>query len=172
MSLSIYEATVPTLLRTLTNLSGIIDKGRAYADAEKIEPAVLLNARLFPSMFPMSRQVQIVSDTAKGAVARFAQVEPPKFADTESTFAELQERVKKTEDYLKSLKAGQFEGADTRPVVIKFPNRSLNFKSGWEYLYTFVLPNAYFHTTTAYGILRNCGVKLGKSDYLGPVGEG
>jgi len=171
MSLSIHEATVPVLVRALGNLSVVIDKGREYAEVEKVEPAVLLGTRLTPTMFPLSRQVQIVSDTAKGGIARLAAVEAPKYADTESNFAELQERIEKTVAYLKSFEPRQFDGADSRAVVIKFPNRSLNFKSGWDYLFTFVLPNVYFHCTTAYAILRQSGVKVGKSDYLGPVGQ-
>lgn len=172
MSLSIHEATISTLLRVLDNLSVVLEKGRAYAEAEKIEPAVLLNTRLMPNMFPLSRQVQAVSDTVKGCVARLAGVEAPKYADTESNFGELQERIGKTAAYVKSFEPRQFEGADTRVVVIKFPNNSLNFKDGWDYLLSFALPNAFFHSTTAYAILRQCGVKLGKADFLGSIGNG
>src|SRR5579862_8521883 len=160
MSQSIYEVAVPTLLKAFDNLAVVLDKGRAHAEQEKIEPAVLLNMRLYPNMFPLTRQVQIASDTAKGAVARLAAVEPPKFEDTESSFAELLARVEKTQSYVRSFKAAQLEPAETRPVVLKFPNSTLSFKNGWDYLLNFVFPNLYFHSTTTYDILRHCGVPV------------
>jgi hypothetical protein len=172
MSQSIYEASVPTLLRALGNLAVVLEKGRAHAEAEKIEPAVLLNMRLYPNMFTLTRQVQIASDTAKGCVARLADVEIPKFEDNEASFAELAARIEKTSAFVRGFQPKQLNEADTRPVVIKFPNRSLTFKNGWDYLLTFVLPNVYFHSTTAYAILRHCGVAVGKSDFLGAVGDG
>lgn len=171
MSQSIYEVTVPTLLRAFDNLAVILDKGRAHAEQEKIEPSVLLNMRLYPNMFPLTRQVQIASDTAKGALARLAAVEPPKFEDNETSFAELLARVEKTQAFVRGFKAVQLEPSETRPVVLKFPSRSLNFKNGWDYLLTFVFPNVYFHITTAYDILRHGGVPVGKGDYLGAVGN-
>ncbi len=171
MSQSIYEVTVPTLLQAFDNLAVVLDKGRAHAEQEKIEPSVLLNMRLYPNMFPLTRQVQIASDTAKGAVARLAAVEPPKFEDTESSFADLKARVEKTQAFMRSFKAAQLEASDTRPVVLKFPSSTLTFKNGWDYLFTFVFPNVYFHSTTAYAILRHCGVPVGKGDFLGPVGN-
>jgi uncharacterized protein len=171
VSQSIYEVTVPTLLRAFDNLAVILDKGRAHAEQEKIEPSVLLNMRLFPNMFPLTRQVQIASDTAKGALARLAAVEPPKFEDNETSFAELLTRVEKTQTFVRSFKAAQLEASETRPVVLKFPSRTLNFKNGWDYLLTFVFPNVYFHTATAYDILRHGGVPVGKGDFLGAVGN-
>ena len=170
MSLSIYDASVPTLSRVLGSLAAVLDKGNAHAESEKIEPSVLLNLRLYPDMFPLVRQVQTVSDNAKGCVARLAQVEPPKYADTESSFAELQERIDKTIAYLKGFQPRQLEAAESNPIVLKFPNRSLNFNTGWDYLLQFALPNVYFHATTAYAILRHAGVKVGKRDFLGQVG--
>jgi hypothetical protein len=172
MSLSIHEASVPVLARALSNLAGVVDKGRLYAESEKIEPAVLLGMRLYPNMFAFTRQVQVVSDTAKGCMARLASVEPPKFADTETSFAELKERLEKTLAFVNGFKPQQLEGADSRPVVLKFPTNTLNFKNGWDYLLTFVLPNIYFHSATAYDILRHGGVKLAKSDFLGSIGGG
>ena len=171
MSQSIYEVTVPTLLKALDNLAVVLDKGRAHAEQEKIEPAVLLNMRLYPNMFPLTRQVQIASDTAKGAVARLAGVEPPKFEDNEASFAELLARVEKTQAFVKGFKMAQLEASESRPVVIKFPSRTLNFKNGWDYVLTFVFPNVYFHCTTAYDILRHGGVQVGKGDFLGAVGN-
>jgi hypothetical protein len=167
MNLSIYDVTVPPYVRALSALSGVLEKGRVHAETEKLDPAVLLGMRLSPDMFPLVRQVQIASDNAKGAAARLAQIEPPKFEDTEASFAQLRERIAKTVAFLKGLSAFQFEGAAERAVTLKFPNRSFEFKSGLEYLTTFATPNVYFHCATAYGILRHAGVKIGKSDFLG-----
>lgn len=169
MSQSIHDAAIPTFVRALQALSGVIEKGRLHAENEKIEPSVLLSMRLYPDMFPLSRQIQVVSDQCKGGASRLAGVEPPKYADTETTFAELKERLDKTVAYVKSIDVKKFEGADTRPIELKFPNSSLNFKSGWDYLLKFVLPNVYFHSTTAYGILRHAGVKVGKMDFMGDI---
>jgi len=172
MSQSIYEVAVPTLLKAFDNLAVVLDKGRAHAEQEKIEPAVLLNMRLYPNMFPLTRQVQIASDTAKGAVARLASVEPPKFDDNESSFAELLARIEKTQAFVRGFKAAQLEPSEGRPVVLKFPSRTLTFKNGWDYLLTFVFPNVYFHCATTYDILRHGGVAVGKADFLGSVGNG
>lgn len=172
MSQSIYEASIPTLLLALDNLAVVLAKGRAHAEQEKIEPAVLLNMRLFPNMFPLTRQVQICSDISKGCAARLAGVEPPKYEDNEASFAELAARIEKTQGFLRGFQPKQFEASDSRPVVIKLPNRALNFKSGWDYLLTFVLPNVYFHSTATYSILRHAGVPVGKADFLGPIGGG
>ena len=170
MSLSIHEGSVPVLARVLSNVAGIVEKGRLHAESEKIDPTVLLGMRLYPNMFAFTRQVQVVSDTAKGCMARLAAVEPPKFPDTETSFAELKERLGKTLAFVNGFKPQQLEGADSRPVVLKFPNNTLNFNSGWDYLFSFVLPNLYFHSSMAYGILRHGGVKLAKNDYLGSIG--
>jgi hypothetical protein len=172
MSLSIHDASVPVLTHALGNLAGIVEKGRLHAESEKLDPAVLLGMRLYPNMFAFTRQVQVVSDSAKGCMARLAGVEAPKYEDTEASFAELRQRIDKTLAFVKGFEPRQLEGADSRAVVLKFPNSTLNFKSGWDYLQSFVLPNVYFHSAMAYGILRHGGVKLGKSDYLGSIGGG
>jgi hypothetical protein len=166
MTISMFQATVPPLLRALNNLSHVLNKGAAHAEAKKIEPAVLIQSRLFPDMFPLARQVQIVSDVAKGGVARLAGVEPPKFDDNESTFAELQSRIDKTAAFLKTMKPAQIDGSENREITLAFPSITLNYK-GQSYLTDFVLPNVYFHVTTAYNILRHNGVELGKQDFLG-----
>jgi hypothetical protein len=123
-------------------------------------------------MFPLTRQVQIASDTAKGGVARLAAVEPPKFDDNESSFVELQARVEKTQAFMRGFKAAQLEPSENRPVVLKFPSRTLNFKNGWDYLLSFVFPNVYFHSAATYAILRHGGVPVGKADFLGSIGNG
>jgi hypothetical protein len=172
MSLAIYDASIPWMLHALGNLANVLEKGSAHCEKEKIEPAALLTARLYPDMFALTRQVQIVSDTAKGGAARLAGIEAPKMADTESSFAELRTRLDSTASFLKGIDKSKFQGADTRAVELKFPQRTLNFPNGWNYLLGFVLPNLYFHSTTAYDILRHNGVKLGKPDFLGAVGGG
>ncbi|MDX5372454.1 MAG: DUF1993 domain-containing protein [Pseudomonadaceae bacterium] len=168
MSISLYQASVPVFTRMFGNLSAILDKAQAYAEARKIDPAVLLNARLAPDMYPLTRQVQIASDAAKGCVARLAGVEVPSFADTESSFAELQARIAKTLDFIKDFTPAQIDSGEGREVVLKFPGAELKFK-GEDYLLHFVLPNFYFHLTTAYAILRHNGLDIGKMDYLGRV---
>ena len=166
MSLSMYQASVPVFIRALTNLSAILKKGDAYAQAKKVEPVVLVNARLFPDMFALVRQVQIASDTAKGCAARLAGQEPPSFADQEQTFAELYARLDKTIAFLKTLKPAQIDGSEERAIELKMRDRTLHTK-GREYLLERALPNLFFHVTTAYGILRHNGVEIGKKDFLG-----
>jgi hypothetical protein len=143
-----------------------LDKAVAQAEAEKINLATLIEARLAPDMLPFTRQIQIATDGAKGCAARLAGVEPPSFPDTETTFPELKERIAKTVAYLESTSAEKIAGSETRQIVIKTPNRTLEF-SGRDYLTGFVLPNFYFHVTTAYGLLRSKGIAIGKMDYLG-----
>jgi hypothetical protein len=162
-----YDATIPPLKRALNNLSHILKKGEEHADAKKIEHAVLLNARLFPDMYPLTRQVQIATDMSKGAAARLAGVEIPKYDDNETTFAELQTRIAKTIAFIDAVKPAQMEGSETRDVGITVRKMELKF-TGQSYLLKWVLPNVYFHVTTAYNILRHNGVELGKADYLGP----
>jgi len=168
MTISMYSASVPTFIRTLTNLAGILEKAQAHAETKKIKPEVLLNARLFPDMFALTRQVQITSDFAKGTVARLAGIEPPSYADTESSFAELIARVQKTVDFLKTLKADQIDGSENRDIVLKMHTGELKFK-GEAYLTQFSLPNFYFHATTAYAILRHNGIEIGKMDFMGEI---
>lgn len=165
--LSIYEAAIPPLKRTLGNLAGILQKGEQYADAKKVEHHVLLNARLFVDMYPLTRQIQIATDMSKGAGARLAGIEIPRYEDSETSFAELQARIAKTIAFLDSISPEQLAGAETREVTITVRKVDLKF-SGQDYLLKWVLPNVYFHVTTAYNILRHSGVELGKRDFLGP----
>lgn len=166
MSISMYQTSVATFIRVLTNLSAVLAKGAAYAEAKKIDPAVLLGSRLYPDMFPLTRQVQIATDGAKGCAARLAGVEPPSYEDNESSFAELEARIRKTIDYLQTFKPQQIDGSEARAIAIKLRTGTLNFE-GLPYLLDFVLPNLYFHASTAYNILRHNGVELGKMDFLG-----
>jgi uncharacterized protein len=168
MTLSMYQASVPVFLRTLAALSGILDKAAAHAAQRKIEPSVLLNARLFPDMFAFLRQVQLAADFAKGAGARLAGIDVPKFADTESAFDELKTRIAKTADFLKTLTPAQIDGSENRDITIPIGGQPQSFK-GQPYLLHFALPNFFFHATTAYDILRHCGVEVGKRDFIGPL---
>lgn len=165
--LNMYETTIPTLKRNLNNLATILKKGEEHADAKKIEHAVFLNARLFPDMYPLTRQVQIATDMSKGAAARLAGIEIPSYEDNETTFAELHARIAKTIAFIESVKPAQFEGSESREVTITIRKVDLKF-TGQDYLFKWVIPNVYFHVTTAYNILRHNGVELGKSDFLGP----
>ncbi|MFT4172540.1 MAG: DUF1993 domain-containing protein [Rhodocyclaceae bacterium] len=166
MNISMYQAFVPAATRALSNLATILEKIGTHAEARKVDAAVYLNARLYPDMYPLLRQVQIATDMVKGGAARLAGVEPPRYEDTETTLAELVARVNKTRDYLTTFAPEQIDGTENRPVVLKMRSGDLHF-SGIEYLRAFVLPNMYFHITTAYAIARHNGVELGKMDYLG-----
>jgi uncharacterized protein len=163
--LSMFDATISPLSRALKNLSHILKKGEEYADAKKIEHSVLLNARLFPDMYPLIRQVQIATDMSKGAAARLASIEIPKYEDTETTFAELYARIAKTLDFIASIPAAQLIDAETRDITVTVRKVELKF-TGQDYLLKWVMPNVYFHTATAYNILRHNGVELGKPDFL------
>ncbi|MEP7067586.1 MAG: DUF1993 domain-containing protein [Usitatibacter sp.] len=166
MTISMHQAGIPTIIRALSNLAEILEKGEQHAAAKKIDPAVLLNGRLYPDMFPLSKQVQIASDISKGGCARLAQVEAPAYEDNETTFAELIQRVKKTIAYLETLKAGQVDGSEDRTVTWQTRSATKSMQ-GQPYLLNHVLPNVFFHVTTAYNILRHNGVELGKQDFLG-----
>ncbi len=166
MAFVIYEAAVPPMLRSLRNLSKILDKAETEATEKNIILQDLLEARLAPDMHPFTRQIQMVSDAAKFTAARLAGVEAPSYADTETTFAQLQARLQKTIGFLESLTPEQFENAETREIELKFPSRIFNF-NGADYLTGFALPHFYFHVTTAYGLLRHKGIGLGKGDFLG-----
>ena len=161
-----YQASVPRLANTLNNLSAILDKAAAHAAEKKIDPAVLPGCRLYPDMFPLSRQVQIACDTAKGAVARLAGVAIPTHEDTERTFEELKARIAKTVDFVRSFQPAQIDGSDDKDITLKLGPREVTWK-GMQYLLGFALPNFYFHVTTAYAILRHNGVPVGKPDYIG-----
>jgi len=168
MAISMYEISVPALARGLTNISALLDKGAAYAESKKFDSLTLAQSRLFPDMHPLSRQVQIACDTAKGAAGRLAQVEVPQHADTETTFAELKARIAKTAEFLKSITPAQMQGAESRAIELKFPNGAMKF-TGASYLTDFVLPNFYFHMSMVYALLRNNGVEVGKGDFLGAI---
>ena len=150
-------------------MRSILEKAAAYAEAKKIDPSVLINARLFPDMFPLSRQVQIATDVAKGAASRLAGLEPPKYDDHESTFPELLARLDKTIALLESFKPEQMVGFEDRTITLPMHDKTVIFK-GLPHLVDFVLPNVYFHVTTAYAILRHSGVEIGKRDFLGNIG--
>jgi hypothetical protein len=166
MSLSMHQASIPVFVRMLSNLSALLDKAKAFAEAKKIDPAVLINARLAPDMYALARQVQIATDAAKNCAARLAGIAIPSYADTETTFTELHDRIAKTIAFLHSIDAAQFDGSETRSITIKFGGPEIQFL-GQAYLLTFALPHFYFHVTTAYNILRHNGVEIGKLDYLG-----
>ena len=166
MTISMYQASAPRFAAMLRNLSALLDKAAAHCEAKKIEPASLTTFRLFPDMFPLTRQVQIACDTAKGAVARLAGAEIPKHEDTEQTFADLKNRIAKTVDFIESIKAERIDGTEDKEIVLQMRSGERRFK-GMPYLLGFAYPNFYFHITTAYNILRHNGVELGKLDFLG-----
>ena len=166
MKLSMHQAGSARFAAMLRNLSAILDKAEAHAAARKIDPAALTAFRLYPDMFPLTRQVQIACDTAKGAVARLAGVEIPKHEDTEQSFAELKARIAKTVDFIESVPAAKLDGADQREVTIRQRGQDVKM-SGLQYLLAVATPNFYFHVATAYNILRHNGVELGKKDFLG-----
>ena len=163
-----YQASAPRFVNMLNNLSALLDKAQAHAEARKIDPAALTAFRLYPDMFPLTRQVQIACDAAKGAVARLAGMEIPKHEDTEQTFADLKTRIAKTVEFIQSVPASKIEGSEERAVTIKLRGQETTFK-GAPYLLGFAWPNFYFHVTTAYNILRHNGVEVGKRDFLGSV---
>jgi hypothetical protein len=166
MKISMYDACVPPGIRMMANLAAILEKAAAHAEAKKIDPLVLVNARLYPDMFPLVRQVQIASDSIKGGAARLANQEPPSIEDNEKTLPELIARAKKTIAYLETLKPAQFEGSEDRTINWKTRTTERSMQ-GQPYLVHHVLPNLYFHVTTTYNILRHNGVELGKMDFLG-----
>jgi hypothetical protein len=161
-----YQASAPRFASMLRNLSAMIDKAEAHCAAKKIDPASLTTFRLFPDMFPFTRQVQIACDTAKGATARLAGVEIPKHEDTEQTFADLKSRIAKTVDFVESVSAAKIDGSEEKEVALQMRSGEVRFK-GQQYLLGHAYPNFYFHITTAYNILRHNGVELGKRDFIG-----
>lgn len=168
MGIAIHDSVVTGFSHTLRSLSGLLDTTRAHATAMKYEPAVLLQARLFPDMFPLLRQIQLATDFAKGAAARLAGHEVPKWEDTEQNLDDLQRRIEKTIDYLASFGATQFEGAEARAIELKTPAGTFSF-TGRSFLLQWAIPNFYFHAATAYGLLRHNGVPVGKLDFLGAL---
>ena len=165
MKVSMHALSAEVFVNALGNLSWILEKAAASAAQRKIEPAVLLGARLAPDMLPLTRQVQIACDLAKNSVARLAASEPPRFEDTETSIEQLRARIARTIDFLKSVPASALEGAETRDVRVPAGERTLEFK-GLDYLQRWAIPNVFFHFTTAYDILRHNGVELGKRDFL------
>jgi hypothetical protein len=163
---AMYDHSIPVFVKMLGNLSALLDKAAAHCEAKKIDPATLLNFRLFPDMFPLARQVQIAADQAKGGAARLGGVEVPKYEDTEKTIPELKARLAKTVDFVKSVKPEQIANSEGREIKMQIGPNAVTFKGEW-YLKHFVLPNLYFHVTTAYNILRHNGVELGKRDFIG-----
>lgn len=166
MTISMYAASAPRFADMLRNLDAILAKAQDHAAAKKIDPAVLLGARLFPDMLPFVKQVQIATDHAKGAVARLAGVAVPRFEDSEQGFDELRARIARTIEFVESFSAGQIDGSEEREIALKVGGHEMSFK-GLPYLVGFALPNFYFHLVTAYNILRHNGVDIGKRDYIG-----
>ncbi len=170
MPLSMYQASIPVFISKLNNLSGILKKAEAHAEARKIEPEVFINARLAPDMFSLLRQVQITSDGVKGCAARLAGVEVPSYPDTEKNFSDLQARITKTIEFLRTFSAKQIDGSEDRRITLKLRGKETVFL-GQPYLLNFVLPNFYFHMSMTYAILRHNGVDIGKMDYLSDLME-
>ncbi len=166
MPFTIYDASIPIFIRGMRNLASYLGKAQADVLSRRIDPAVIIDARLAPDMHKLSRQVQIASDTVKNAAARLAGQEAPSFPDTETTFDELQARIEKTVAFLTTVTAEHVQGSEDRTITVKFPGREVTF-TGASYLTGFVLPNLYFHMTAAYAILRHNGVPLGKADFMG-----
>jgi hypothetical protein len=166
MQISMYTASVPRLINGLTNLSHILGKAQAHAEAKKIDPVVFANLRIFPDMFPLSRQVQIACDVSKGLVARLAGVEIPVYEDTEKDLLDLQARIAKTIAFLETFKPEQIDGTEDKDIVVKRGDKETHYK-GMQFLLGHAIPNVYFHSSMAYAILRTNGVVIGKRDYLG-----
>lgn len=168
MKASMYTMSVPVFARMLANLSAILDKAAAHAEAKKVDPSVLLNSRLIPDMFPLTRQVQLASDFAKGCVARLAGQEPPKWDDAEITIPELKARLARTIDFVNGFTPAQIDGSEDREISLQVRGDTIRI-AGLSYLTQRVLPNFFFHVTTAYALLRKDGVDIGKRDFVGPV---
>ena len=166
MAISMYQVAVPVFVKTLGNLAAILDKAAAFAAARKVDPSVLLGYRLAPDMLSLTRQVQIASDHAKRAPARLAGIEAPVYEDNEESFAELKLRIDKTVAFINTLKPGQIDGSEARDITLKIGSGTQTL-SGQAYLLHNALPNFFFHVTTAYAILRHCGVEIGKKDFIG-----
>ncbi|MFQ6537291.1 MULTISPECIES: DUF1993 domain-containing protein [Aphanothece] len=169
MAVTMHQAALPPLQRSLGQLIQILHKGQAHADSQGFDAAVLVGSRLYPDMFPLARQVQIATDIARRGVARLAGGEAPAMEDNETTLAELIQRVEHSLDYLATITPDQLEAAETREVTVPIGRGETITMQGWPFLSAFVLPNVYFHVTTAYDILRHNGVPVGKRDFLGEV---
>lgn len=169
MSLSMSKASLPALETGLNALSGVLDKAQEFASAKKIDSGVLLNMRLAPDMFALTRQVQVACDLAKNGMARLSGMEPPKFEDNESTLPQLKDRVARTVTFLKTLDKGKIDASTDREITFPLGPEHKGHMKGDDYLNHFVLPNVYFHLTAAYAILRHAGVQIGKQDFLGAI---
>lgn len=167
MSISMYKASAPIFVQFLTSLSNVLDKAAAHAEAKKIDPSVLLNARLFPDMFALVRQVRAATDHAANACGKLAGVEPPQFANNEATIAELKERIDKTIAFIGTLTPAQIDGSEDKTITFTFPSGATREFTGQSLLLNFSLPNFYFHAATAYDILRHNGIEIGKRDFMG-----
>ena len=163
-----YQASVPRIVSMLTNLSHLLEKAQAHVDVKKLDEAALTQFRLYPDMFPLSRQVQIACDTAKSVVARLAGVEIPNHEDTEVSIAELQQRITKTIAFVEGFNAAQLDGTENKDIITKRGDKETHYK-GMQFLLNHATPNLYFHITTVYAILRHNGVEIGKRDFLGKV---
>lgn len=166
MSLTMHAATAPAFAKMLTNMLAWLDKAQDHAEARRFDANNYLGLRLAPDMLPLSRQIQIASDGAKGCMARLAGIDVPRWEDAEATLDELRERIRRTRDYVAAFTPEQLAGSETREIVVPTRTAELRF-SGEDYLRHFVLPNFYFHATTTYVLLRHAGVEIGKRDYLG-----
>lgn len=167
MPVSMYSVSVPVFIQHLNGLSSVLDKAAAHAAARKINEADLLNMRLAPDMFPLLRQIRAATDHACNAAGRLSGKDMPKFANDETTIAQLKDRVAKVIEFLKSVKPGEIDGTEEKDISITFPNGNTRQFKGQGYLVGNSLPNFFFHTTTAYDIVRQCGVELGKRDFMG-----
>ena len=166
MTISMYNASIPVMIKILGNLESIVDKAIAHAAARKIDDAAFVEARLFPDMFTLARQIRVATDMSKGAGARLAGIEIPKFEDNEKTLAELKARLRKAIDFLKTLTPAQIDGTEDKVITLTVGGNTMTF-NGLDYLLYWVLPNFYFHVTTTYNLLRHGGVEIGKMDFLG-----
>jgi hypothetical protein len=166
MAISMYKASAPIFVQYLTALSAVLDKAAAHVEAKKLDPAFLLQMRLYPDMFPLVRQVRSATDHACMACGQLAGVAPPSFANDEASFGQLKDRIAKACDFIKTLRPAQIDGTEDKDIAIKFPSGERKFV-GQNLLLNFCLPNFYFHATTAYNILRHCGVEVGKRDFMG-----
>jgi uncharacterized protein len=165
MPISMYQASIPHFVRMLGNLSAILDKASAHAEAKNIDQTVFINARLAPDMYPLSRQIQVSADMAKACAARLAGIEIPRYEDSETTLADFKARIAKTVAFLHSVSADQIDGSEDRTVTIKMYDQTVVY-TGQHYLLEIIIPHFYFHVTTAYAILRHHGVDIGKRDYI------
>jgi len=168
MTISMYKASIPVMIKMLGNLEAILDKAITHTTARKIDEAAFVDARLFPDMFTFARQIRVATDMAKGAGARLAGIEIPKFDDNEKTLGELKARLRRAIDFLKTLTSAQIDGSEERAITLTIGGNTLNFK-GLDYLLNWALPNFYFHIATSYNLLRHGGVEIGKMDYIGKV---